>query len=179
MISFDTTGIKNVFVINNFHAKDERGIFVKTYHADKLTEIGFHDNFKESYYSVSYKNVIRGMHFQAPPYDHEKLVYVTSGNILDVVLDLRRNSPTFAKSVAVPLTEFGASVFIPKGCAHGFLTLSDTATVVYMVSSVYNSTSDSGVLWNSFDFDWPIEKPILSERDKSFVALNNFESPFL
>ena len=179
MISFNTTEIKDVFVIDNFHSEDVRGTFVKTYNSEKLEEAGFDGIFRESYYSRSYKNVIRGMHFQTPPHDHEKLVYVTEGVIIDVVLDLRRNSNTFGRSISVKLTEFGRSVFIPKGCAHGFLTLSDTAIVVYMVSSVYNQSSDSGILWNSFGFDWGLTSPVLSERDKSFQAFTHFESPFL
>ena len=179
MTSFNTTEIKDVFVIDNFHSEDIRGTFVKTYSSEKLATTGFDGIFRESYYSRSLKNVIRGMHFQIPPHDHEKLVYVTEGTIMDVVLDLRRNSNTFGRSVSVKLTEFGRSVFIPKGCAHGFLTLSDTATVVYMVSSVYNQSSDSGVLWNSFGFDWQVISPVLSERDKAFQAFTHFESPFL
>jgi len=179
MISFNTTGLKDVFVIDNFHSEDTRGTFVKTYNSDKLEEAGFGGTFKESYYSRSHRNVIRGMHFQIPPHDHEKLVYVTEGVIMDVVLDLRRNSNTYGRSISLKLTEFGRSVFIPKGCAHGFLTLSDTATVVYMVSSVYNQSSDNGILWNSFEFDWQVTSPVLSERDRSFQAFTHFESPFL
>jgi len=179
MTSFNTTEIKEVFVIDNFHSGDIRGTFVKTYNSEKLAETGFDGIFRESYYSRSHKNVIRGMHFQIPPHDHEKLVYVTEGVIMDVVLDLRCNSNTYGRSISVKLTEFGRSVFIPKGCAHGFLTLSDTATVVYMVSSVYNQSSDSGILWNSFGFDWETPSPVLSERDRSFQAFNHFESPFL
>ena len=179
MISFNKTDIEGVFTIDNFQAEDRRGIFVKTYHAEKFKEAGVEEIFKESYYSRSFKNVIRGMHFQTPPHDHLKMVYVTEGEIRDVVLDLRRNSSTFGKNIAVNLKEFRRSVLIPKGCAHGFLTLTNTATVVYVVSSVYNQSADTGILWNSFGFDWGISSPVVSERDQSFAQLSNFDSPFL
>lgn len=179
MISFNRSAIEGVYTIDNFHAEDIRGIFVKTYQAEKFKEGGVEEIFKESYYSRSFKNVIRGMHFQTPPHDHIKMVYVTEGEIMDVVLDLRRNSSTFGKSIAVNLKEFGRSLLIPKGCAHGFLTLTDTATVVYLVSSVYYQAADTGILWNSFGFDWGISSPIISERDRSFVKLTHFDSPFL
>jgi dTDP-4-dehydrorhamnose 3,5-epimerase len=125
MKSFKELRIPGVYLVDNFRAKDERGIFVKTFHKDSSKEIGFNEEFKESFYSQSVKDVIRGMHFQAPPFDHNKLVYVTAGKILDVILDIRSSSPTFGKAVSVELDEFGSSVLIPKGCAHGFLTLSE------------------------------------------------------
>jgi len=179
MISFNATAINDVFVIDNFRSDDERGKFVKTYNTEKLQEAGFDIVINESYYSQSTKDVIRGMHFQVPPHDHEKLVYVTQGEILDVVLDIRKESKSYGKCMAVIVNEFEKSILIPKGCAHGFLTLTETATVIYMVSSIYNPSSDSGILWNSFGFDWKVKDPILSERDRSFVQFSNFESPFL
>ena len=179
MISFNATAINDVFVIDNFRSDDERGKFVKTYNTEKLREAGFDIVINESYYSQSTKDVIRGMHFQVPPHDHEKLIYVTQGEILDVILDIRKESTSYGKCMAVMLNEFEKSILIPKGCAHGFLTLTETATVVYMISSIYNPSSDSGILWNSFGFDWKVKDPILSDRDRSFVQFGNFESPFL
>ena len=168
--------IAGLFLVENYIMKDVRGIFVKTYHAEMFKEIGFTNSFKESYYSQSQQNVIRGMHFQLPPHDHEKLVYVAQGKILDVVLDVQIESPSFGRSVSVELNAFGSSLLIPKGCAHGFLTLSETAIVVYNVSTVYNKDADKGILWNSFHFDWKIENPILSERDRTFPPFNNLTS---
>jgi dTDP-4-dehydrorhamnose 3,5-epimerase len=178
MVDFLEQEIGGVYLIKNFFSSDIRGAFVKTIHTEKLKEIGFNACFVESYYSQSYKGVIRGMHFQAPPFHHEKLVYVTEGKILDVILDLRKTSKTFGKYISIGLSQFSNSVFIPKGCAHGFLTLSNTATVVYNVSTVYNNTADSGILWNSFGFDWKNGQPIISERDQSFSRFNEFNSPF-
>jgi dTDP-4-dehydrorhamnose 3,5-epimerase len=178
MIQFQELAIPDVYLIENFIAKDDRGLFVKTFHQKKLAELGLAVEFKESYYSQSVKSVIRGMHFQAPPHDHEKLVYVTQGTILDVILDLRANSPTYGKAVSMELNEFGHSVFIPKGCAHGFLALSKEATVVYNVTTVYSKVADKGVLWNSFGFNWPVNDPIISARDQSFPALEVLQSYF-
>ncbi len=118
------------------------------------------------------------MHFQIPPHDHYKLVYVTKGKILDVILDIRSTSPSFGMSISFELNEAGDSVLIPKGCAHGFMALSDEATVVYNVSSVYNSEADKGIKWNSFGFDWPVVEPVISDRDNNFILFSDFISPF-
>lgn len=178
MLKFVPQKLDGVYLVENFSARDERGAFVKTFHLDKFRDAGFSESFTESYYSLSSKGVIRGMHFQAPPHEHIKLVYVTQGRILDVILDIRPASPTFGKHISLELSEYGASILIPKGCAHGFLALSEFATVVYNVSSVYNSTADQGIRWNSFGFNWPVDKPVISERDNTFPEFINFVSPF-
>lgn len=177
-MKYISSNIEGVFEIQNFIAKDSRGVFVKTFHTENFKEIGFSGVFAESYYSQSIKGVVRGMHFQTPPFDHEKLVYVTEGSILDVIVDLRRESSTFGNFATFHLNEFSSSVFIPKGCAHGFLTLSVTATVVYNVTTVYNNKHDLGIRWDSFGFDWPVVTPIVSTRDMSFALLEEFQSPF-
>jgi dTDP-4-dehydrorhamnose 3,5-epimerase len=177
-MTIEKTILEGVFIIKNFFAQDERGIFVKTFHKEIFTQNGLETQFVESYYSSSHKNVIRGMHFQLPPYHHSKLVYVTDGKILDVILDLRKGSITFGKYITILLTEFSNSVYIPKGCAHGFLTLSEKATVIYNVSAIYNTVADTGIKWNSFGYNWNINAPIISVRDNSFIELENFNSPF-
>lgn len=178
MMKFKELNLEGVFLVKNFAARDNRGIFVKTFHQDVFQEIGFNGVFKESYYSQSSKGVIRGMHFQMPPAAHKKLVYVTDGEIVDVIVDLRKASPTFRQFTSVKLRAFENSIFIPKGCAHGFLTVSDVATVVYNVTTVYQPDVDTGIRFNSFGFDWEESKPILSSRDASFVSLDEFVSPF-
>ncbi len=95
-----------------------------------------------------------------------------------VILDLRIDSETFGEYAAIELAQFKNSVFIPRGCAHGFLTISSDATVIYNVSTVYNADADLGILWDSFGFDWPVINPILSERDQNFVPLKDFSSSF-
>lgn len=159
---------------------DIRGRFVKTFHKQAFEEIGLNTDWTEEYYSVSIKNVLRGLHFQLPPYDHEKLVYCTSGTVFDVVLDLREDSPTFRCYAAFNLdAEKSNIIYIPKGMAHGFLTLSETAVMMYKVSTVYTPEYDTGILWNSAGIPWPVVEPILSERDKKFPLLKNFCSPFV
>ena len=171
--------IDGVFLLENFQAEDERGFFVKTFHEEMFQSKGLQAHFKESYYSVSVKNVIRGMHFQIPPHDHEKVVYVTDGEIMDVILDIRKNSSTYGRFVAVTLMEKSNSIYIPKGCAHGFLTISERATVVYNVATIYQPTADAGIRWDSFGYKWEgVTDPIISPRDRAFVTLSEFNSPF-
>lgn len=178
MKAFHNTDLAGVWIVENFFAADERGSFIKTFHAGQAAKMGFTGNFRESYYSHSVKNVIRGMHFQVPPADHEKLVYVTQGAILDVILDLRKEQATYGQFITVQLEGSGSSVLISKGLAHGFLTLSDTATVVYNVTSEYNAETDQGIRWDSFGFDWPVNNPVISARDCQFPTFKDFVSPF-
>ncbi|SJZ57930.1 dTDP-4-dehydrorhamnose 3,5-epimerase [Cetobacterium ceti] len=174
-MEFIKTDIEGVFIIENKIFKDERGQFIKTFNSEIFKNNGIDISFLESYYSISNKDVIRGMHFQLPPEDHSKLVYVIKGSVLDVVLDLRRNSKTFGKSIFVNLSEENKrSLYIPKGLAHGFKSLEDNTVMVYNVSTGYDNKSDYGILWNSFGFDWKIENPILSKRDKEFETFNEF-----
>lgn len=176
-----TTEIEGVYIIENFHAKDNRGSFTKTFHRNFFKDNNLCFEFCESYFSINNKNVIRGMHFQLPPHDHAKLVYVPKGKILDVILDIRKNSSTYGKAISVELSgENNRSIYIPKGCAHGFKSLEDDTITVYNVSTIYNNESDFGILYNSFDYKWDISNPILSERDSSFIRFEEFKkkNPF-
>jgi dTDP-4-dehydrorhamnose 3,5-epimerase len=160
--------------------QDDRGIFVKTVHKDIFNQRGLENFYVEQYYSVSKKGVLRGMHFQLPPYHHTKLVYCISGEVMDVVIDLRVGSPTYGNHAIFNLnSDLANIIYIPQGLAHGFFTLSNSATLVYNVSTSYDAKYDSGIHWNSAGIAWPNNKPLLSKRDKSFVALENFNSPFL
>jgi dTDP-4-dehydrorhamnose 3,5-epimerase len=160
-----------------FH--DERGSFVKTYHKDVFTNHGIGEYFVEEFFTISKQRVLRGMHFQLPPFDHSKLVYCTSGEALDVVVDLRKQSPTYSKVEQVVLdSKMHNMLYIPKGFAHGFYTLSESATMVYKVSSVHSPQHDTGILWNSIDFAWPDQQPIVSSRDRSLIPFQQFQSPF-
>ncbi|MCT4597806.1 MAG: dTDP-4-dehydrorhamnose 3,5-epimerase [Vallitalea sp.] len=175
------TQLQGVYVIENFHSKDNRGSFTKTYNADSFKENNLCTQFHESYYSVSNKDVIRGMHFQLPPYEHEKLVYVAKGEIIDVILDIRKSSDTYGKYLQVILSDKNhMSVYIPKGLAHGFRSNINNTITVYNVSTVYNKEKDCGIKYNSFGYDWNIEKPIISTRDSSFINFVEFkkENPF-
>lgn len=159
--------------------QDARGSFVKTFHADSFREHGIAFEPREEFFSTSAKGVIRGMHLQLPPAAHAKLVYCLTGRILDIVLDLRKGSPTFGRSCAHELDAVRRHLlFIPAGFAHGFLALEDGTTTVYQTSTVHSPTHDAGVRWDGFGFVWPVKNPILSERDKNLPALAEFQSPF-
>ncbi len=178
-MEFKETKLNGVYVIENNIFNDERGKFVKTFNFEEFSKQELYFNLKESFYTVSKKGVIRGMHFQTPPFEHAKIVYVVSGKINDVVVDLRKQSPTFGEFICIELSEENnKSIYVPKGFAHGFEVISDSAKVVYLTSSVYSPENDEGILWNSFGFKWNSENPILSERDKNFIKLNEFESVF-
>ena len=160
--------------------RDERGSFVKTFHAPTFEALGLQTEFPEEYYSVSKKNVVRGMHFQLPPDDHVKLVCCTTGTVMDVVVDLRKGSPTYGQHTISKLnSEKGNMVYIPKGMAHGFCVLSGTATMIYKVSTVYSPTCDNGIRWNTASIDWPVSSPIISQRDLTLSSLLEFDSPFI
>ena len=173
------TELPDLQVIRPRIFRDARGSFVKTFNRNTFHELGLDFEPREEFFSTSAKNVLRGMHFQLPPADHAKLVYCITGSVLDVVLDLRKNSPAFGRSCARELSAANREMFfIPAGFAHGFLTLDDGATMVYQTSTGYSPAHDAGVCWDSFGFDWPVKNPILSERDQKFPALRDFLSPF-
>lgn len=158
---------------------DPRGSFVKTYHASAWQEAGLKFELREEYYSVSRRGVLRGMHFQTPPADHTKVLFCPRGRVLDVWLDLRRNSPSYGRSAAMELSAANRLIaVIPSGIAHGFLALEDDCVLVYKTSSVHSPAHDSGVRWDSFGFDWGVTQPVLSERDATFPGLAEFVSPF-
>lgn len=168
------TPLSGLYELENNVFSDERGLFVKTFHHDFFEKNNLDSDFKESFYSISNKNVLRGMHYQKAPHGHTKLVYVTSGIILDVVLDIRKGSDTFGHFYSTELSEKNRkSIYIPDGFAHGFYTISESATVVYQTTTVHNEKSDSGILWNSFGFDWGIESPIISDRDLQFKKIKD------
>jgi dTDP-4-dehydrorhamnose 3,5-epimerase len=180
MLKVNELSIKGCFEIQANKFSDLRGDFVKTFHAEEFKFNNLNHKFNEEFYSVSKKNVLRGFHFQTPPMDCSKIVYCTSGQVLDVILDIRQGSQTYGKVISIDLSAFKAnSLYISSGLAHAFLVISDSATMVYKTSNVYSAPNDLGILWNSVNFKWPIKSPILSERDKLFPMLSEYISPFL
>jgi dTDP-4-dehydrorhamnose 3,5-epimerase-like enzyme len=140
--------------------EDARGTFVKTFHETTLADHNIYFTLRESYFSLSLKNVIRGMHFQLPPFQHSKIVFCPKGAIMDVIVDLRKDSPTYKESFSYELSE-------------------DNHTMTYyLVSSEYSKEQDTGVRFDSIDFNWGVKDPILSARDLSFITLDQFDSPF-
>ena len=162
--------------LNRF--SDRRGDLIKTYMRSVFEASGIRFDFREEYYSISSKDVIRGLHFQLPPHDHDKLVYCPVGAIEDVLLDLR-TGPGYGKFRSVMLSEDEPTVVVvPKGVAHGFRSLTDRSFVVSKASTEYAPEYDMGIRWDSFGFDWRCEAPILSDRDLRHQAFADFVSPF-
>lgn len=179
MFDFNKTPICNVFELTFPSFKDDRGVFTKVFQDSFWQSQGINFQLKESYFSLSAKDVIRGMHFQLPPFQHHKIVYCPQGSILDVAVDLRKDFPSYGHFFSTVLSaENHKGLFIPEGCAHGFKSLEDNSLTAYLVSSEYRKEADTGILWNSFGMEWACEKPIISERDKSFSAFQDFDSPF-
>jgi dTDP-4-dehydrorhamnose 3,5-epimerase len=159
--------------------QDIRGNFVKVFHKEIFSNYKLETNFTEEYYSTSHQKVLRGMHFQTPPYEHTKLVYCPLGRVMDVVVDLRIGSPSYGKFAKFELSAEKANIiYIPPGLAHGFYVLSETAILIYKVTTVYNPKHDSGIRWNSVEIPWPDLQPIVSNRDNEFVSFADFLSPF-
>ncbi|OYU44405.1 MAG: dTDP-4-dehydrorhamnose 3,5-epimerase, partial [Burkholderiales bacterium PBB4] len=142
-------------------------------------EHGISMTVREEFFSTSAKGVLRGMHFQVPPHAHQKIIYCLSGRVLDVLLDLRMDSLTYGHSVGIELSAINHHVvYLPAGIAHGFLSQEDNSCLVYKTDAVHAPESDFGLRWDSFGFDWPIEKGIISGRDLNHPLFANFSSPF-
>lgn len=177
------TKIDGLVVLKPIIFKDFRGSFTESYNQKKVNKLLGDINFVQDNESISSKGVLRGLHFQNPPYTQAKLVRCLKGKVLDVALDLRKNSKTYGHFETNILTEENHNqIFIPKGFAHGFVVLSEFATLSYKVDNYYNSKSENGIIWNDSDLniDWKIknDKIILSEKDCKLQCFNNFISPF-
>ena len=178
-MKINKTFIEDLLIIEPQLFKDERGFFYESYNKNDLNS---NVVFVQDNVSKSYRGVIRGLHFQAPPFEQTKLVRCVSGNILDVAVDLRKNSKTYGNYFSIELSsENNKQLFVPKGFAHGFQVLSETAIVNYKVDNFYNPKSDSGIIWNDKDLsiDWNLDlKPILSKKDLKLISVKDLKSPF-
>jgi dTDP-4-dehydrorhamnose 3,5-epimerase len=160
---------------------DARGEFVKLFRAGGFRDAGLDMDVRELFWSRSATDVIRGLHFQAPPADVAKLVCCLEGDILDVVLDLRVGSPSYGRHCCVPLSGARANaLYVPHGCAHGFLVTRGEALVLYAQSGEHDPVLEGGIAWSSAGIDWPVEpgRVVVSARDAGFPALADFDSPF-
>lgn len=177
------TGIEGLYIIEPRIFKDARGYFFESFSQREFDEKIGPVRFVQDNESMSTYGVMRGLHFQRPPYTQSKLVRCVMGSVLDVAVDIRKGSPTYGKHVAVELTaENHRQFFIPKGFAHGFAVLSETAVFQYKCDEFYHPETDDGIsiLDDSLGIDWriPIEKALLSEKDMHHCVLKDFESPF-
>ena len=175
------TFIEDLLIIEPQLFKDDRGFFYESYNKNNLDKV-VNVIFVQDNESKSNKGVIRGLHFQKPPYAQTKLIRCISGSILDVAVDLRKNSKTYGKSFSVELSsENNKQLFVPKGFAHGFQVISDEAIVNYKVDNFYNPKSDSGIIWNDKDLsiDWNLDiKPVISLKDLKLISFKELKSPF-
>lgn len=178
-MQFEHEILPGAWVVRLKRFADARGTFVKTYarsvfgaHAAGRFEMA------EEFYSLSQRDVVRGMHFQLPPHDHAKLVYCAAGAVEDVLLDLRRGLGYGCVATVTLDAEAPTLVFIPSGVAHGFRSLVDASLMVYKTSTEHAPSHDAGIRWDSFGFDWRCDAPVLSERDRAHPPLAAFASPF-
>jgi dTDP-4-dehydrorhamnose 3,5-epimerase len=174
-----STPLDDVFILERFIHSDQRGVFTKTFNLNMFKELDLGEalEIKESLCSVSKKNVLRGMHYQQYPYGAAKIVSVVKGRILDVIVGIGGNFNTknHGKIFSVELSDTNAkSLYVPDGYAHGFLVLSEEAIVVYHQTNHFNAAADKGINFNSFGFQWPVAKPIVSKKDIELPGLNEF-----
>jgi dTDP-4-dehydrorhamnose 3,5-epimerase len=175
------TGIKDLVVIKPKVFRDDRGYFFESFNRSKLDVLGNDLEFVQDNQSLSQKDVLRGLHFQNPPYAQAKLVSVIQGSVLDVAVDIRKESPTYGKSFSIVLDGIDKNqLFIPVGFAHGFKTLENNTIFFYKCTNYYNKESEGCLLWNDPDLNinWDIENPILSEKDKIGQLFDTFVSNF-
>jgi len=175
--------IKDVFSFVPKRFVDDRGEFFESFNQQKFEEVvGQKINFVQDNQSVSLLNTIRGLHFQAPPFAQGKLVRVVFGKVLDVAVDIRKNSPTYGQHIAVELSaENNKVLWIPEGFAHGFSALQNNAVFLYKCTRFYHKESEDCILYNSpeLEINWKVDNPLLSEKDKTGISFNHFKTPFL
>lgn len=163
------TGISGLIIIKPEVYNDHRGYFFESYNKQKLAEAGIENEFVQDNESKSNKGVLRGLHYQKAPYSQGKLVRVIQGAVLDVAVDIRKDSPTYGKWASIELTGDNKWMYwIPEGFAHGFLTLEDNTIFSYKCSGIYNKPSEAAIRWNDpqLAINWGVSAPILSEKDK-------------
>ncbi|SFE21323.1 dTDP-4-dehydrorhamnose 3,5-epimerase family protein [Paracidovorax konjaci] len=176
---FEESPVPGCYLIQPQAQPDERGRFVKTFSREAFLARGLECDWAESFYSVSRRGVLRGLHFQLPPHHHAKLVHCSHGRLFDVVVDLRIGSPTQGRFATFELdAERGNQIYIPAGCAHGCYALTEGATIVYHVTSAHAPQHDAGIRWDSAGIPWPDDQPLLSVRDRGHPRLSDFASPF-
>lgn len=168
---FKETKLKGAFEIEIKKLEDERGFFGRSWCANEMAEHGLNSAIKQANTSFSKtKGTIRGMHFQKAPYQESKLIRCTKGAILDVIIDLRPDSPTYKQWIGVELTESNYKMlYVPEDFAHGFMTLEDNSEVTYLVSQFYTPGAEAGIRWNdpAFGIDWPMKPTVISEKDQN------------
>jgi dTDP-4-dehydrorhamnose 3,5-epimerase len=179
--SFESLEIPEVVLIKPRVFGDERGFFMETYKMPDFITAGIKANFVQDNHSCSAKDILRGLHYQNPPFAQGKLVRAVRGEIFDVAVDIRKGSPTWGKWVGVILSAENKSIlYVPAGFAHGFCVLSDLAEVIYKTTSIYSAEAEAGIIWNDEDLniEWPVKEPTLSTKDEGWPSLKNADIKF-
>jgi len=181
-MEFIPTKFKDAWLIKPKVFQDDRGFFLESYSEKVFKEQSIETKFVQDNHSMSReKGVLRGIHFQKPPHAQTKLVRVVHGSVYDVIVDLRKGSPTFGQWEGFTLSaENFLMLYIPKSFGHAFCTLEDNTEFLYKVDEFYAPESDAGIIWNdpTLAIDWPVKNPVLSEKDKALPQLADFETPF-
>ena len=175
------TPLEGLLIIKPDVFEDERGYFFESYNRERLLQHGLDLTFVQDNESKSKRGVLRGLHFQAPPFDQGKLVRVMRGSVLDVAVDIRKKSPTYGKWESIVLSGQNKWMYwIPPGFAHGFVTLEDDTIFFYKCTHEYNKQSEGSILWSDPDLgiDWGIKKPVISDKDKVSPKFRDFVTPF-
>jgi len=175
------TPIQGLLVLQPNVFEDERGHFFETWSKQAFKNIGLELDFVQDNQSLSQKGVLRGLHFQNPPFSQGKLVRVVKGKVLDVVVDIRKESSSYGQHFSIELSEENKTMFwLPPGFAHGFVTLEDDTIFTYKCTGVYNKESEGALLWCDSDLkiNWGIDSPIVSEKDQTAPNFSNFSSQF-
>ncbi len=180
-MKFISTELEGLVVIQPNVFEDDRGYFYESYNEKFFIQNGINVHFVQDNQSLSQQGVLRGLHFQKPPHDQGKLVRVIKGSVLDVAVDIRKNSATYGKPFSIELNEENKTMlWVPPGFAHGFLTLRHNTIFSYKCTNFYNKESEDSLLWNdpAIGINWNIELPLLSEKDKIGKLLSEFDSYF-
>jgi dTDP-4-dehydrorhamnose 3,5-epimerase len=180
--SFESTTLPGVMLIETKLFSDNRGFFTESYKHSDFSQAGIPEIFVQDNFSFSVRGVLRGLHYQKAPYAQAKLVFVTRGEIFDVAVDIRKQSPTYGQWTGAALSgDSGRMLYIPCGFAHGFCVLSPEAYVTYKVTAEYNPALDRGIIWNDPDVQiaWPVKDPLLSPKDAGLPFLRDADNDFV
>ena len=182
-MKFIKTEIPDVYIIEPSVFGDERGYFLESFNLEKFEENVYPIKFVQDNESKSSKGVLRGLHFQKPPFEQAKLVRCIKGKVIDVAMDIRKGSPNYGKHVAIELSgENKRQLFVPRGFAHGFAVLSESAVFAYKVDNTYAPEFDAGIRFDdpTLNIDWGLtnEEVLLSQKDKNLIFFKDFDSPF-
>ncbi|MEE4256550.1 MAG: dTDP-4-dehydrorhamnose 3,5-epimerase [Bacteroidales bacterium] len=175
------TKLPGLLIIDPNVFGDKRGYFFESYNAEVFRQAGLEMEFLQDNESCSGKGILRGLHFQEPPYEQGKLVRVARGGVMDVSVDIRKGSPTFGKWEAFELNEHNKRMlYIPPGFAHGFVTLEENTIFIYKCTNIYHKESENSIRWDDPDLniDWGISEPVISDKDRTAPLFRELESPF-